>query len=201
MNEFDIRINVDRIIVGFGWDAFARQRSGGLLSGLLESRRRTDVDFDGAATLLDEMGQPIASDPSACCVYYDNLSMYGALIHTGDDQSGAKEGDDETMEIDLSRIPQEVCGIALTMDLFKDRNPALSVGRVQNVYVRLTEQESGEEICKYSFLGDGGSELAFVAGFLLRTPEGWIFRMDGRTIPDVDSTEELIIALRDLSIA
>ena len=53
MNEFDIRINVDRIIVGFGWDAFARQRSGGLLSGLLESRRRTDVDFDGAATLLD----------------------------------------------------------------------------------------------------------------------------------------------------
>ena len=200
MNEYDIRIEASRIVVGFGWDALMHQRSAGLLSGLVASKKHVDVDFDGAATLLDDMGNPLSTDPKECCVYYENLEMLdGAIRHGGDDQSGAKEGDDETLGIDFSGIPKEVCGIALTMDLFKDLNPHISVGRVQNVYVRLTDPSDGTEICKYTFIGENGSDQALIAGFLLRDEEGWFFRMDGSTLPNVGSTEEMIAAIRDLN--
>ena len=84
------------------------------------------------------------------------------------------------------------------MDILKDPNRHISVGHVQNVYVRLTDPEDGSELCRYTFIGDGGSDKAFIAGYLLRSDDGWFFRMDGRTLPDVHTTEEMIAAVREL---
>ena len=199
LKEYDIKIETGSVMVGFGWDAFLHQRSGGLLSGLIALRKPRDVDFDGSAILLNEKGKPISSETMDCCVYYRNLKMFdGAMRHGGDDRSGAREGDDETLFIDLTRLPEDIHGIALSMDLLKDPNRHISIGRVQNVYVRLTDPEDGSEICRYSFMGEGGRDKAFVAGYLLRNGDSWYFRMDGSTLPDVHSTEEMIAAVSEL---
>lgn len=183
--------NSSKICVKFGWDAFSRQYSGGLISGLLNKPVATDCD--GSAFFCDKEGRPVAEELSGCCVYYGNLSLFdSAVVHGGDNRTGM-DLDDEEISLDLGRIPSEVDRILFTLDMLKEKK-RIGTGKIQNAFVRLTDGESGDEICRCHFDGLGMGTKLIAAGVLQRSGDGWIFRFSGEPYA-VNSRKEFIETL------
>ena len=127
----------------FGWNAFPRQRSGGLIGGLFDSD--TAIDCDARAVFCKEGGTPISSRMEECCLYYGNMTMFdGAAVHQGDNQSGGK-GDDEIIVLDLNKLPAQVNQVILTLDLLKEKK-RIGIGKIQEAFVRVVDQKSGDEL-------------------------------------------------------
>lgn len=197
MNTQSSIISADKIIVGFGWDAFLRQRSGGLISGIL-SASDSGVDCDGAAIVCDRDGRPLSDKLSECCVYYGNLKMFdNAIVHHGDDQTGKNSGDDEMISIDLKKLPENVGKIILTMDLFKEKKRSLTIGKIHNTYVRVIDENSAAEIVKESLAGTAAAGKIVATGALVRGNSGeWTFEPAQTAIHEkISSMQEFIDCL------
>ncbi len=171
----NIAIRAKHITIGFGWDAYERQYSGGYFGGLAASRRKTAVDCDGSAELefSSSAGEAL---PAPVRVDYKNPSaLEGAVRHNGDSRTGYAEGDDETIDIDIDRIPERVCAITLRLDMLKEKRRSMTFGRVQNAFLRIIDADRGEELLYRDLTGAG--ERVLECGRLLRDPDGnWQYR-------------------------
>ena len=91
-----------KLICGLGWDV--AKRSGGGLFGAFSSA--PDYDLDASVICL---GQNAKLNDSGNVVYFGNLShRSGAITHLGDNLTGAGDGDDEQIIVDLSRMPSQI---------------------------------------------------------------------------------------------
>lgn len=163
-----------KIEARFGWDAFPRQYSGGLISGLRNSS--TEIDYDAGALLYGDNGKPISPNVCECFLNYAAPDKFdSSLLHHGDNQTGFKK-DDEIISIVLPRIPKTVNSIFLTLDIFKEKKK-IGTGKIQNTFVRIIDTESGEELARSDVYNlDSGSKLV-VVGELLRLEDGrWLFK-------------------------
>ena len=74
------------------------------------------VDCDASAILLDQNGKLTAKDR---LIYFGNLkSRCGSVAHTGDNLTGAGEGDDEQILVDLSKVPSDVHKIVFVVNIY-----------------------------------------------------------------------------------
>lgn len=90
-----------RVMVGLGWDE--APRSGGGLFGL---RQPQPIDCDASVILCGANGKIVSTDIKQCCVYFGNLRHYsGAIVHQGDNLTGAGDGDDEQIMVNLPMVP------------------------------------------------------------------------------------------------
>ena len=90
---------IESIMVGLGWDA--------------RSTDGNDFDLDASCFLLNASGK-VRSDSDF--IFYNNLkSACGAVEHTGDNRTGAGDGDDEVINVELSRVPADVTKLAFTV--------------------------------------------------------------------------------------
>lgn len=163
-----------KIEARFGWAAFPRQYSGGLISGLRNSS--TEIDCDAGALLYGNDGKPISLNVCECFLNYAYPDKFdSSLLHHWDNQTGFKE-DDEIISIDLPKIPETVKSIILTLDIFKEKKK-IGIGKIQNTFVRIIDTDSGEELARSDIYNlDSGSKLV-VVGELLRLEDGrWLFK-------------------------
>ncbi|MBQ3390684.1 MAG: TerD family protein [Firmicutes bacterium] len=180
------------IRIGFGWELFPRQYAAGLLGSLLGGGRPEAADCDGSALLFGRDGRPVGGQLQSCCIYYGNTNLYDfALVHNGDNLTGIGSGDDESIFIDLGRLPEEVERVALTFDFFKSRKK-LSFGRLQEVAVRVVDDPTGEEVCRFEPESAGSGGKALLAAQLYRTGGGWVFRAEGKELPEARRKEDLM---------
>ena len=113
------------ILVGLGWDVNAFD------SG-------SDFDLDAAAFMLGADGQ-CPSDQEF--VFYGNLThTSGAVNHMGDNLTGAGDGDDEQIRIDLSKVPANIEKIAFTVTIYEAEARRQNFGQVSNAYIHLMDQ-------------------------------------------------------------
>lgn len=146
----------------FGWNAFPKQHSGGLIGGL--TSRNTAVDCDARAIFCGKDGRPISFDIKECCAAYDNRVMYNnAVIHNGDNQTGGSDA--ECITFDLKRIPSDIDHIILSLDLLKEKKKT-GFGRIQEAYLRLYYKDTGEEITEADFGHLNSDTRIVVAGRL-----------------------------------
>lgn len=165
-------VNVSGIIEArFGWNAFPRQRSGGLIGGL--TSRDTSIDCDGRAVFCGKDGRPISTDIKESCVSYDNRVMFsGAVIHSGDNKTGGVDA--ECIVFDLQKIPPYVDHIILSLDLLKEKKK-ISFGKIQEAFLRLCYKDTGEEITEADFSHLSSDTKIVIAGRLIREDDGWCF--------------------------
>ena len=136
-------ISEEKIEIRFGWDAYPRQRSMGLIGGLLTES--TFVDCDACAVFCDRNRKPISAQRNNICLSYDNDFMFnGAACHRGDNKTG-EDFDDEIITLNLNALPVEVETIIFTLDFFKERKKS-TIGKIQNTFIRITKGENSEEI-------------------------------------------------------
>lgn len=152
------------MVVGLGWDL-----------------RNTDgnaFDLDGAVFLLNAAGK-VRSD--ADFIFYNNLaSADGAVKHSGDNRTGAGDGDDESVTIALSRVPADVDKIAVCVTIHEAESRRQNFGQVPKAFVRCVNAAGASEIARFDLSEDGSTETAMVFGEVYRAGADWKFRAVGQ---------------------
>jgi tellurium resistance protein TerD len=146
------------VIVGLGWDV--KQGDTGY-----------DFDLDASCFMLGENGK-IISDHHF--IFYNNLkSPDGAVEHTGDNLTGAGEGDDEAIKVDLPKIPNEVKKLVFVVTIHEAAKRRQSFGQVENSFVRMVNEETGKEIARYDLGEDYSTESAMIMAEIYRHNNEW----------------------------
>lgn len=153
-----------RMVVGLGWDE--RQTDG------------SEFDLDASAFMLGETGK---CRKDGDFIFYNNMaSPEGSVTHTGDNRTGAGEGDDEQIKVDLSKIPADVHKIAVTVTIHDADARKQSFGQVENAFIRIVNEDNGSEVVRYDLSEDYSTETAMVFGELYRHGGEWKFRAVGQ---------------------
>lgn len=153
-----------RLQVGLGWDVRATDGAA--------------FDLDGVVFLLNGTGK-VRSD--ADFIFYNNLkSADGSVTHSGDNRTGAGEGDDETVTVDLARVPADVERIVLAVTIHDADVRRQNFGMVSKAFVRCVNAANNGEIARYDLSEDGSTEAAMVFGEVYRNGADWKFRAIGQ---------------------
>ena len=152
------------ILIGLGWDT--NKYDGG-----------KDFDLDSSVFMLKGDGKVRDDDDF---VFYGNLKhKSGAVEHLGDNLTGAGEGDDEQIKIDLSKVPADIEKIDFTVTIYEAEERKQNFGQVENAFIRVVNQATGEELIRYDLGEDFSIETAVVIGELYRNKGEWKFNAIG----------------------
>jgi tellurium resistance protein TerD len=160
-----IDVGLSKITIGLGWDP--NEGTG------------NDFDLDASAFMLDKSNKIPAANYVVC---YGNLdSPDYSIHHTGDDPTGGNsdDGDDESIEIDLNKISNEVDQILFIVTIHDFENRKQNFGQVRNSYIRLFDNIKQEEVAKYELGEDFSIETAVEFGRLYRREGNWKFEASG----------------------
>ncbi len=156
--------NLKKVVIGLGWDP-----------------RVTDgatFDLDGSAFLLKADGK-VRGD--ADFIFYNTLkSTDGSVTHTGDNTSGAGEGDDERLVIDLEKVPAEIERITVGVTIHDAESRNQNFGMVGKAFIRCMDANGEKEIARYDLSEDGSTETAMVFGEVYRHNGEWKFKAIGQ---------------------
>jgi tellurium resistance protein TerZ len=162
-----------RVRMGLGWDAVKKK-------GLFGSRSQS-IDLDASALLFGADGQLLDQ------VWFRQLdSQDGSVHHTGDNRTGVGEGDDESIQVDLSRVSPAVTTLVFTVNSFTGQN----FSQIENASCRLLDETAGDaEIARYDLSGSG-SHTAQIMAKVSRDGAGWSMTAlgipaSGRTFHDL----------------
>ncbi len=156
--------SLKKILIGLGWDT--NKYDGGY-----------DFDLDAAAFLLGANGKVNSDDDF---VFYNNLKhKSGSVEHMGDNLTGAGEGDDEEIKVDLSLVPANVDKIDFTVTIYDADARKQKFGQVENAYIRVVDDETGKELIRYDLGEDFSIETAVVVGEIYRNKGEWKFNAIG----------------------
>ncbi|MFZ1345086.1 TerD family protein [Thiothrix eikelboomii] len=156
--------SLTKILVGLGWD-----------------ERTTDgssFDLDASAFLLTA-GDKVRNDSDF--IFYNQLkSPDGSVEHAGDNRTGQGDGDDESVKVDLSKVPAEITKIAFTVTIHDAEARRQNFGQVGNAFIRVVNDLTGTEIVRYDLAEDYSTETAMIFGELYRHNSEWKFRAVGQ---------------------
>ena len=143
--------------------------------------RATDgaaFDLDGAVFLLNAAGK-VRSDSDF--IFYNNLkSADGSIVHSGDNTTGAGDGDDESVSLELANIPADVDKIVLAVTIHDAETRRQNFGMVGKAFIRCVNAAGGTEIARYDLSEDGSTEAAMIFGEVYRAGADWKFRAIGQ---------------------
>ncbi|MBO5146636.1 MAG: TerD family protein [Lachnospiraceae bacterium] len=152
------------VVVGLGWDVNAFDTGG-------------DFDLDAAAFLLTDSGKVSKAEDF---VFYGNLTHpSGSVQHMGDNLTGAGDGDDEQIKIDLAKVPENITKIAFTVTIYEPEKRRQNFGQVNNAFIRIYNEATGEEMLRYDLGEDFSIETAAVFGELYKNGSEWKFNAIG----------------------
>ena len=156
--------SLTKLVVGLGWDT--------------RSTDGKDFDLDASVFLLNDAGK-IRSEGDF--VFYNQLrSADGSVEHTGDNRTGAGDGDDEQIKIDLARVPADVQKVSITCTIDQADARQQNFGQVGNAFVRLVNEANNQEIVRYDLGEDFSTETAVIFGEVYRHNSEWKFRAVGQ---------------------
>ncbi len=157
---------LQQVSVGLGWDV--RQGAG------------ADFDLDAACFLLADTGQ-VRSD--ADFIFYNQrTSACGAVEHAGDNRTGAGEGDDEVIHVDLARVPDDVVCIVFAVTIYQAQQRRQSFWMVNSAFIRLISRMDGHEVARFDLTNEGRDNSALIFANLCRSATGWRFQAVGETL-------------------
>ncbi len=155
--------SLSQVRMGLGWDTIKKK---GFFGGMKE----VSVDLDASAILFGADSQVLE------IVYYGNLrSRDGSLMHTGDNLTGQGDGDDESIMVDLPRVPPNVAHIVFVVNSFSGQN----FSQIENATARVVDSaDRDRELVRYELSGSG-THTAIVMARLSRAGTGWAFTAIG----------------------
>lgn len=153
-----------KIIVGLGWDARATDGAA--------------FDLDASAFLLKADGK-VRSD-NDFCFYNNKVVADGAVQHMGDNTTGAGEGDDETVKVELTNVPADVEKVVFAVTIHEAEARRQNFGQVSRAYIRVLNEEGGAEIARYDLSEDASIETAMIFGEIYRNAGDWKFKAVGQ---------------------
>jgi tellurium resistance protein TerZ len=166
--------SLTKVRMGLGWDAAEKK-------GLFGKKRAQSIDLDASALLFNAKGQLVDQ------VWFQQLtSKDGSVQHTGDNLTGEGEGDDESIRVDLSKVPAEVTALVFTVNSFTGQD----FSQIENAFCRLVDETNGDELARYDLTGSGRHNAQIMAKVSRGGGSGWTMTAiggigNGRTFQDL----------------
>ena len=151
-----------KVVLGAGWDV---------------AQTGQDFDLDIAALMVgaNNKVQRIPDD----VIFFNNMRADGIYLE-GDNRTGAGEGDDERIDIDLSQIRPDIQKIVFCVTIYEAQAKRQTFGMVDNSYVRLLDAENNEkEICRFNLKQDSSTVTAVIFAELFKEGMDWRFKAIG----------------------
>lgn len=166
-----------KVVLGLGWD----EAGGKGIKGLFSSMKSQPIDCDASALML-KSGKLM---DKADIVYFANLRhRTGSVQHMGDNLTGAGEGDDEQIVVDLSAVPMEYDKIVLVVNIYQAVKRRQHFGMIENSFIRIVDASNNKEICRYNLTDNYSGMTAVIFGELYRYNNEWKFNAMGQGTTD-----------------
>lgn len=154
---------LSKVTLGAGWDVAQAGQA---------------FDLDISAFLLDENGKITSNNQ---IIFFNNKTAPGVQL-MGDNRTGAGEGDDEEIQLDLTQIPAHISKVVFAVTIYDANNRRQTFGMVQNSYVRLLNPLKGDqEICRFNLKEEGSTGTSVIFAELYRQGQDWQFKAIGET--------------------
>lgn len=161
--------SLTKVFLGTGWDV--AKSSGGGFFGKLLGGGSDSIDLDASVIMFDANKQFVDN------VYFGQLkSRDGSIVHSGDNLTGEGDGDDEVINVDLTRVPSNVQSLVFTISSFRGQN----FSKVANAFCRLVDATNNTEIAKYN-LSQQGDYTALIIAKIYRHNGEWKMKALGET--------------------
>lgn len=171
------------VMVGLGWDEAPKK--GGLLGGLLGGQQ-AEIDCDASALML-RSGKLVDKGD---VVFFGNLTHSSRTVrHMGDNLTGAGEGDDEQILVDLSALPGQYDKIVFVVNIYQAMQRSQQFGMIQNAFIRICDGETNQELCRYNLSENYDGMTAMVFGELYLYKGQWKFNAIGQATKDNSITD------------
>lgn len=176
-----------KVMVGLGWDEVKQKK--GFFASL--SGNTQDIDCDASAFLCQNGKVQNVAD----VVYFGNLTHSSRSVkHMGDNLTGAGDGDDEQIMVDLMNLPMSYDKIVFVVNIYQARERKQHFGMIQNAFIRICD-DRGAELCKYNLSENYSNMTAMIFGELYRHNGAWKFNAIGQPTTD-NSVGELLNRFR-----
>ena len=146
--------------IGLGWD-----------TNITDTGQ--DIDIDASVFLLDG-NEKLISDNHF--IFYNNLTSPDpdkSVEHLGDNRTGAGEGDDEVIKVNLKKVPPEVEKISMVVTIHEAEQRQQNFGQVSNAFVRVVDPQNQQEVVRYDLTEDFSVETALIMAELYRKDGEW----------------------------
>lgn len=158
------RPSLKNILVGLGWD-------------INHYDGEADFDLDASVFMVKE-NDKVGKDEDF--IFYGNLEHSSKSVkHMGDNRTGEGDGDDEVIKIKLDKIPSDYKTLAVTVTIYDAESRLQNFGMVENAYVRVVDEETGEELMRFDLSEDFSTETALVVAEIYKHNGEWKFKAVG----------------------
>lgn len=149
--------------MGLGWDPVRRRSTFG--------HREAEIDLDASAVL-------VADHTAVDLAFFNQLSSKdGSVVHQGDNRTGAGDGDDEVLLVDLTRVPVHVTSIVFLVTSYEGQ----TFQEVDNAFCRLVDHTTGTELARYTLSG-GEAATGMIMARVYRAGRDWKLEAVGKAI-------------------
>ena len=153
-----------KVLIGLGWNA--------------RSTDGEDFDLDASIFILNERGK-VRNDEDF--IFYNNLiSKCKSVQHQGDNRTGAGDGDDEVIIIDLEKVSVDVHRFAITVTIHDADARKQNFGQVIDAFIRVVNIENDSELVRFDLSEDYNTETAMIFGEIYRHNGEWKFKAVGQ---------------------
>jgi stress response protein SCP2 len=195
--------DLSQVTIGLGWD-IAEEKSGGFLGGLFGKKKEEEYDLDVVAFLcaadgkIKNLGDIKDGHPSLLngdVVFFNSLRHpSGQIWLTGDNRTGAGDGDDEQIIAKLSTVPEQCSKIAFIVQIYQGIERQHNFGKVKNAFIRAVDGKN-KEMARFDLSGDAtyAPFHSMIFAELEREASGWKFNAIGKPF----ETDTFVHILRD----
>ncbi|MBT9554987.1 MAG: TerD family protein [Myxococcales bacterium] len=153
-----------KLKVGLGWDI-----------------RTTDgaaFDLDACAFMLGADGKVRSNGDFA--FYGQQATQEGAIKLGGDNRTGAGDGDDETMELDITKVPADIHRVAVCISIYEADQRRQNFGMVRSAFARVVDLANNREIGRFDLSEDASLDTALIFAEIYRHNGEWKFKAIGQ---------------------
>lgn len=163
-----------RVMVGLGWDEVKQKRG-------FFAPKPQDIDCD-ASVFVCVGGHLMGTDD---IVYFGNLTHKSSCIrHMGDNLTGAGDGDDEQIMVDLASMPSQYDKLVVVVNIYQAAQRKQHFGMIENAFIRIVDADTNQEMCKYNLSENYDGMTAMIFGELYRYNNEWKFNAIGQATRD-----------------
>ena len=153
---------LSQIKMGLGWDV-AKPKAKGILGAIFGGGQPESIDLDASCILFD-----VAKNQVDAVWFRQLKSKDGSIRHSGDNLTGEGEGDDESIFVDLPKVPANVQTLVFTINSFRGQ----TFNQIDNAYCRLVNMSGEQEIARYTLTG-GGDYTGYIMAKVYRHNNEW----------------------------
>ncbi|MGH1404604.1 MAG: TerD family protein [Alphaproteobacteria bacterium] len=168
VNLRELDPTMTKVVIGLGWK--------------LNAFDTDSLDLDVSCFLLNTEDKTRMDNDF---VFYNNLEACdGAVVHNGDNLTGAGDGDDETISIDLNGVPFDIQKIMFVLSIYKGEEKDQNMSKVRNGYIRLLNADNGDQMVRYELNDEvqGRPETGMLVASLNREGPKWHFHAAGEFV-------------------